>query len=171
MNNNFLGKFLKAEVKKDLDPQLAFVVSLLYMIASDGVIQNEEIGQLLAVLGGEEGEDGEMKIGDQNEKLLRSAQVYVENNTIDNFLSEVSPMINDVQKMSILINICDSLLSDGKAEAGEQKLFSKFMKAFNISEERFQPFFEMLILKNDRTVFTYKEHPKCRSDYKVLIHT
>lgn len=170
MKKKFLGKILSNEEASELNPQLCFVISLLYMIASDGVIQNEEIGQLLAVLGGEEGPDGEMKIGDQNEKLLRNAQVYVEHNSIHEFLKEASPMLNDVQKMSILINICDSLLSDGKAEAAEQKLFNTFLLNFGISEERFQPFFEVLILKNDRTVFTYKEHPKCREDYRVTIH-
>ena len=55
---NFVDKFLKAEIDTRMNPQLAFVVSILYMIASDGIIQNEEIGQLLAVLGGEEGPDG-----------------------------------------------------------------------------------------------------------------
>ena len=167
---NFVDKFLKAEVDTTMTPHLAFVVSLLYMIASDGVIQNEEIGQLLAVLGGEEGPDGEMLVGDENEKLLRSAQAYVEEHTIEEFLEESSPMLLDVHKMAILTNICDSLLSDGKAESAEQALFSKFLIAFGVSEERFQPFFEVLILKNDRTVFSYKNHPKCREDYKVNLH-
>lgn len=167
---NFVDKFMKAEVDTTITPHLAFVVSLLYMIASDGVIQNEEIGQLLAVLGGEEGPDGEMLVGDENEKLLRSAQAYVEEHSIEDFLEEASPMLLDVHKMAILTNICDSLLSDGKAESAEQALFNKFLIAFDVSEERFQPFFEVLILKNDRTVFSYKNHPKRREDYKVNLH-
>ena len=160
---------MKAKVDTEMNPQLAFVVSLLYMIASDGVIQNEEIGQLLAVLGGEEGPDGQMTVGDRNERLLRSAQAYVEEHSIQEFLEEAAPRLNDVQKMSILVNICDSLLSDGKAEAPEQKVFRTFMSAFGINEERFQPFFEVLILKNDRTVFSFSKHPKCREGYKVRL--
>ena len=169
MANNFIDKFMKAKVDTKMNPQLAFVVSILYMIASDGVIQNEEIGQLLAVLGGEEGPDGQMTVGDKNERLLRSAQAYVEKHDVHQFLEETTPLLNDVQKMSILVNICDSLLSDGKAEAPEQKLFGAFMKSFGISEERFQPFFEVLILKNDRTVFSFSKHPKCREGYKVKL--
>ena len=166
---NFVDKFLKAEVDTTMNPHLAFVVSILYMIASDGIIQNEEIGQLLAVLGGEEGPDGEMVVGDQNEKLLRSAQAYVEDHTVEDFLAEATPLLWDVQKMAILVTICDSLLSDGKAESAEQAMFYKFLKAFNVSVERFQPFFEVLILKNDRTVFSYDKHPKCREGYTVKI--
>ena len=169
MASNFIDKFMKAKVDTEMNPQLAFVVSLLFMIASDGVIQNEEIGQLLAVLGGEEGPDGQMTVGDRNERLLRSAQAYIEKHSVHEFLEEATPLLNDVQKMSILINICDSLLSDGKAEAPEQKLFNIFLKAFNVSEERFQPYFEVLILKNDRTVFSFSKHPKCREDYKVRL--
>lgn len=167
---NFVDKFLKAEIDTTMTPQLAFVVSILYMIASDGVIQNEEIGQLLAVLGGEEGADGEMIVGDQNEKLLRSAQAYVEEHSIEDFLKETTPMLQDVQRMAILVTICDSLLSDGKAEAAEQSMFNQFLKSFEISEERFQPFFEVLILKNDRTVFSFKDHPKLREGYQVKLH-
>jgi hypothetical protein len=77
----------------------------------------------------------------------------------------------DVHKMAILVNICDSLLSDGKAEAAEQALFYKFLKAFEVSEDRFQPYFEVLILKNDRTVFSYANHPKCRSNYTVKLYS
>lgn len=168
---NFVDKFLKIEVDTTMTPNLAFVVSILYMIASDGVIQNEEIGQLLAVLGGEEGSDGEMKVGEQNERLLRNAQAYVESHTVHEFMDEVKEKLNDVQKICILTNICDSLLSDGKAEAAEQKLFKLFMDGFQVSEERFQPIFEVLILKNDRTIFTNPKHPKCREDYKVKFYT
>ena len=168
---NFVDKFLKAEVDTTMTPHLAFVVSLLYMIASDGVIQNEEIGQLLAVLGGEEGPDGEVMVGEYNERLLRSAQAYVEGHNVEEFLKEATPILLDVHKMAILVNICDSLLSDGKAEAAEQALFYKFLQAFRVTEERFQPFFEVLILKNDRTVFSYANHPKCRSDYTVRLYS
>ena len=72
--------------------------------------------------------------------------------------------------MAILVNICDSLLSDGKAENAEQAMFHKFLKAFEVEEDRFQPFFEVLILKNDRTVFSSPKHPKCREDYKVRLY-
>ena len=75
MANNFIDKFMKAKVDTKMNPQLAFVVSILYMIASDGVIQNEEIGQLLAVLGGEEGPDGQMTVGDKNERLLQCSSL------------------------------------------------------------------------------------------------
>ena len=166
---NFIDRFTQVEPDITMTPNLAFVSALLYMIASDGVIQNEEIGQLLAVLGGEEGKDGEVTVGRNNERLLRSAQAYVELNSLQVFIEESDKILNDVQKMCILINICDSLLSDGKAEAEEQKMFNDMLIGYGISENRFQPYFEFLLLKNDRTVFTNSKHPKSREGYKVRI--
>ena len=62
--------------------------------------------------------------------------------------------------MCILVNLIDSSLSDGEAEREEQMMFGKFLQAFDISEERFKPFFEVIVLKNDRSVFTNQNHPK-----------
>ena len=50
-----------------------------------------------------------------------------------------------------------------------QVLFGKFLQAFGISEERFRPFFEVIVLKNDRSVFTNPNHPKNSSGYRVSL--
>jgi len=74
--------------------------------------------------------------------------------------------LTDAQKMC-LVNIIDSSLSDGDAETQEQQLIAKFLKAFEISEERFKPFFEVILLKNNRSVFLNPNHAKNQSRYKV----
>ncbi|CAM5719584.1 Tellurite resistance protein TerB OS=Lysinibacillus sphaericus OX=1421 GN=LS41612_12790 PE=4 SV=1 [Lysinibacillus sphaericus] len=38
--------------KQGMNPHFAFVTSLLYMMGADGEYDNEEIGQLLSVIGG-----------------------------------------------------------------------------------------------------------------------
>ena len=57
------------------------------------------------------------------------------------------------QKLCTLTNLCDSLLADGNAAPAEQVLFGKFMTAFGVSEERFRPYFDVIAMKNDRSVF------------------
>lgn len=166
-----LFDMFKSDAGTEMTPHLAFVVALIYMIAADGKIQNEEIGQLLAVLGGEKGSDGVIGVGAQNEKLLRSAQRYVESHPVDQFIQEASPLLTDAQKMCILTNLCDSLLSDGTADPTEQKMFYNFLQGFQVPEERFQPFFEVIMLKNDRTVFTNSEHPKNQPGYEIKLPT
>ncbi|MFD1956932.1 TerB family tellurite resistance protein [Paenibacillus thailandensis] len=151
-----------------MTPHFAFAASLLYMMQSDGEMDNEEIGQLLAVLGGES-RNGVIGVGANNRALLDRALKYVRSNSIDSFLREAAPTLTDAQKMCILVNLVDSSLADGEPERQEQELFAKFMNAFGVSEERFKPFFEVIVLKNDRSVFINQSHPKNQPGYEVSL--
>lgn len=156
----------KTKNDNGMEPHFAFATSLLYMMGADGEYDNEELGQLLAVLGGKN-KGGTIYIGDNNDDLMEKAIKYVRKNSLDAFLAEAAPVLSDAQKMCILVNLIDSSLSDGDAEREEQEMFGKFLSAFNISEERFKPFFEVIVLKNDRSVFINKNHPKNQSGFKV----
>ncbi|NTV66020.1 MAG: TerB family tellurite resistance protein [Oscillochloris sp.] len=141
-----------------MTPHLAFAIALMYMMASDGEMDNEEIGALLAVLGGEE-QNGVIGVGANNRELLRKAQDYVRRNSIDAFVSEATPLLTDAQRICILINLVDMSFADGTPEREEQEFFAKVQRGFGISDERFRPFFEVIMIKNDRTVFLNQSHP------------
>ena len=153
---------------EEMTPHFAFATSLIYMISADGKIENEEVGQLLAVLGGEES-GGSIGVGANNRKLLDRAFKYRQKNDAEKFLSEATPILTDAQKMCILTNILDSSLSDGDAAPEEQQLFVQFLEAFGISEQRFKPFFNVLALKNDRSVFTKENNPSNEAGYTVKL--
>jgi uncharacterized tellurite resistance protein B-like protein len=153
---------------EEITPHFAFATSLIYMIGADGKVENEEVGQLLAVLGGSES-GGTIEIGANNKQLLDRAFRYQQKTPIDQFLTEATPLLTDAQKMCILANILDSSLSDGTAAPQEQELFSKFLQAFGIAEDRFKPFFEVIALKNDRGVFTKTEHPSNQPGHTVQL--
>lgn len=163
-----LFDMFKGDTGTQMTPHLAFATSLLYMIAADGEFDNEEVGQLLAVLGGEKS-GGAIGVGANNRALLDSAQRYIRSHTVEQFLQEAAPLLSDAQKMCILTNLVDSSLSDGQAEPEEQAMFAKFLQAFGVSEARFRPFFEVLALKNDRGVFTQADHPKNAPDFQVTL--
>ena len=94
---------------------------------------------------------------------------YVRKNSVDTFLTEAAPILTDAQKMCIMVNLIDSSLADGEPEREEQELFAKFLTAFDITEDRFRPFFEVIVLKNDRSVFIDQNHPKNQAGYKVSL--
>ncbi len=151
-----------------MTPHFAFATSLIYMIGADGTVAHEEVGQLLSVLGGEES-GGSIGVGANNQQLLDRAFKYYQKTTIEKFFEEALPVLTDAQKMCILTNILDSSLADGSAAPQEQALFEKFLQAFNVPEERFKPFFEVIALKNDRSVFTNTEHPSNQPGYTVQL--
>jgi uncharacterized tellurite resistance protein B-like protein len=163
-----LFDMFKGDSGLEMTPHLAFATSLLYMIAADGEISNEEVGQLLSVLGGEES-GGTIGVGANNRQLLENAQRYIRGHSMSEFLAEATPLLSDAQKMCVLVNLADSLLSDGSAAPEEQKMFGQVMQGFGISEERFQPFFEVILLKNDRTVFIKQDHPNNDPGYVVKL--
>ncbi|ATF12008.1 TerB family tellurite resistance protein [Brevibacillus sp. HB1.2] len=163
-----LFDMFKTDKGEEMTPHFGFACSLLYMMKSDGEMDHEEIGQLLAVLGGEES-NGVIGVGANNRQLLENAMKYTRNNSIEKFLGEVTPLLTDAQKMCILVNLIDSSLADGQPEREEQELFGKFLTAFGISEDRFRPFFEVIVLKNDRGVFVNQNHPKNQPGYRVTL--
>lgn len=129
----------KSEPPK-LSPRLALAVGLLYMMASDGEIEEEEIGQLQSVVG-----------GDQD--LINSAVKYLRSVKYEQFLADAAALLNENQKLCLLINMADSLLSDGRAEQSEQQAFGKALNQFGMTEEGFKSHFETLAIKNNRSVF------------------
>jgi uncharacterized tellurite resistance protein B-like protein len=134
-----LFDMFKTEAPK-LSPKLALATGLLFMMASDGQIEQEEIGQLQSVVGGDE-------------QLIQAAIKYLRAVPYDQFLTEANALLNPQQKLCVLINMADSLLSDGRAAAAEQAAFNKALAGFGMTEDGFKPYFETLAVKNNRSIF------------------
>ncbi|MEY4978559.1 MAG: hypothetical protein RLZZ352_829 [Pseudomonadota bacterium] len=135
-----LFDMFKGDAAQAMTPKMALGASLLYMMSADGNVEQEEIGQLVSVLGGDRA-------------ALDNALKYVRKTSLDTFLQTVPATLSEPQKRAILINLCDSLLADGSAASQEQALFARFMTAMGFSEEAFRPHFETIALKNDKSVF------------------
>jgi uncharacterized tellurite resistance protein B-like protein len=129
----------KSEPPK-LSPRLALAVGLLFMMSADGEIESEEIGQLQSVVGG----DGD---------LIQSAIKYLRSTKYEQFLSDASVLLNSQQKLSVLINMADSLLSDGHADPTEEKIFIQALSSFGMTEDGFKQHFQTIALKNNRSIF------------------
>lgn len=142
-----LFDMFKGDKAFELNPYSVFVTSMLYIIAADGEVNENEIGQLIATVGG-----NQAKGVDLNE-LLKGASKYVRATSIDAFLAEAAPKLNKAQQICILINITDTLFADGNAAKEEQEMFAKFLSAFGESEESFATHFETIVTKNKKSVF------------------
>jgi uncharacterized tellurite resistance protein B-like protein len=124
----------------ELTPHLVLAASMLYMMASDGQIEDEESSQLQATIGG-------------HGTLLNFALRYVQQVPVTQFLDTAPEALSAQDKLCILSNLCDSMLSDGRSEPDELALFAQFLEAFGVSDTVFEPYFKTITVKNDKSVF------------------
>ena len=123
-----------------LTPRLTLAVGLVYMMAADGQIEEEEIGQIQSVVG-------------NDVTLIQSAIKYVRAVKLDQFLVDAPAVVSDAQKLCLLINVCDLLLSDGRVDPAEQQLFYTMLNEFGVSQDFFKPYFDVILTKNNRSIF------------------
>jgi hypothetical protein len=83
---------------------------LLYIMAADGKIQEQESSQLQQVIGGNDG-------------LLAHALAYVKAFPLEKFLEDAPSVSSQQDKLCIMANVCDSMLADGN---GRQKRAGNF---------------------------------------------
>ena len=126
-----------------VSPHLAMAASLLYMMSSDGAIGPEEIGQLEAVIGEFEG-------------LQAVALRYVRAVKREDFFIAIRKALTAQQKLCILTNVCDSMMSDGNVAVVEDKLFVSMVAAFGVKLNDFDNYYEVLEAKNIRPFDTSK---------------
>ena len=132
-----LGSFEEKSSPDVLTPQLSLTACLLYMMSADGVMAQEEIGQLQVIIG-------------DSKSLLQSGLKYVGKTKAHQFFKDAPTLLSDQQKLCILINACDTMLSDGKVENAERELFKRMLAAFDQSEDSFKSYYQVLFLKNER---------------------
>jgi len=106
---------------------LPLACSLLYMMAADGNIADEEIGQLQVVIGEFDG-------------LQAAAMKTVRSVKMNLFLKQASPLLTQDQKIFILLNVCDSMMADGKIDVIEDNLFQNMLTAFTVSMSNFKSY-------------------------------
>ena len=138
-----MGLFDKFSSNVELTPAIALASSMIYMMASDGELAEEEMNYLFVTL---------QSFGDPQE-LVNSASKYAKKNDLESFQKEANELLNNDQKMTLLANLIDLLLADGSAEEEEQELFFTFADAFGVSEEDISVYIDIISVKNDFAIF------------------
>ena len=138
-----MGFFDKFSSNTELTPAIALATSMIYMMASDGEIDDEEMNYLVVKL---------YAIGDA-EELIELSRKYSKKQNLEAFQKEANEKLTEDQKFTILANLIDILLADGDADEDEQNLFYSFVEAFGISEDDIQPYIDIISIKNDLASF------------------
>ncbi len=98
------------DARVQLTPYVALLSAIIYMMIADGEVSDSESSQLQSVVG-------------DNEDALHRAVRYVESTPIDVFLTELPSVVFGNDKLCILLNTCDSIMSDGVLSNTEWDLF------------------------------------------------
>ncbi|MEI6470129.1 MAG: hypothetical protein WCO72_11715, partial [Betaproteobacteria bacterium] len=123
-----------------LSPPLVLTACLLYIMASDGKIQEQESSQLQQVIGGNDG-------------LLAHALAYVKAFPVEKFLEDAPSVLSQKDKLCIMANLYDSMLADGNADKREHEIFNKFREAFDLKKSDISLIVEVVTLKNNKDIF------------------
>ena len=123
-----------------LSPPLVLTACLLYIMAADGKIQEQESSQLQQVIGGNDG-------------LLAHALAYVKAFPVEKFLEDAPSVLSQQDKLCIMANVYDSMLADGNADKKEHEIFNTFREAFDLKKSDISLIVEVVTLKNNKDIF------------------
>lgn len=156
----FKGK--AAETKLPIENALkAFV----YLITSDGVVSNEEIGMVLAIIGGKSYKNS-ITVGGQDKEMVERVFKHVkENPGPEKFIASVKDVLSQSQKLYIVTNMMDLSLGDGEASESEQAMIAKFIEGWDIDMGQLAPIYSVLELKNDKRIFLEESYFKNEDSY------
>ena len=124
-----------------LTPKIAFAASMIYLINADGKIEPDEIKRLVNAVKDDRG-------------LLEVATRYTKFHTPEEFMQFCNEILDKEQKLSLLVNLYDAILSNDETLVQEIELFEGFMHSFGFNEKEFEPFFYSISVKNNRRLFS-----------------
>jgi len=147
-NDTVMGEYKADQLNQTVgSAHLALAASLLYMMAADGTIATEEIGQLQTVIGEFKG-------------LQEAALKQVRSVKLPEFLKRVAPSLSPDVKLYILTNVCDSMMADGDVDALESKIFQTMLTGYGHDSASFKPFYQSIKVKNIKTFSASVLKPK-----------
>ena len=124
-----------------LNPKSAMVAAAITVIASDGVIDEQELFDLQKIVR-----------GDLN--AVETAIKFIQGTQIPETIEKVAGVLDEKQRLTTMAILLDLAMADGILAGNEQKLLQMFMEQFGIPEQTLQPIIDVIALKNDFSVFS-----------------
>jgi len=139
-------------------PLFLLATSMAYLIEADTRTTFEEKAQLAAALG-KHVSSGEIS-REELHAIVADAFDYAEDNSVDSFLVDLGTTLTPGQKTAVIINMYDAMLVDGSVAVGEKRVMQKFVNSFGLGRNTMKVIREIIMIKNDTTVFTDQSHPQ-----------
>ena len=88
-----------------------------------------------------------------NEKRLHDGYRYWQQTGTDALIAQVNEKCSSMQKQCLMANLLDVAMVDGTLECEEQQFLERVRQEFAIEVAEFNRIFDVLIIKNNHTVF------------------
>jgi len=130
------ARFLTEAQKLDafvLTPPMVLTSALLYLMLAEGEIgATQDSGSGFVT------------------PLLQSTKAYVHAVPLERFLEDAPALLSVKERLSVLINVSDAMVSDGHIHEAEQQIFEKLTVAFGINPKALETFLEAITAKNNK---------------------
>jgi uncharacterized tellurite resistance protein B-like protein len=138
-----MGIFDKLSDTKNypLTPKSALVIAAITVIASDGVLDDQELFGLQRIVRGD---------GNSVETALKVLQ----GGELPEIMDSVAGILNEKQRLTTMAILLDLAMADGILAGNELKILQTYMEKFGISETTLKPVIDTIALKNDFSVFS-----------------
>jgi uncharacterized tellurite resistance protein B-like protein len=124
-----------------LTPKSALVAAAITVVASDGVLDHQELFDLQKIVR-----------GDKN--AVDTAVKVLQGGKLPEVMDAVAGVLNEKQRLTTMAILLDLAMADGILAGNEQKILQAYMEKFGISEAALKPVIDTIALKNDFSVFS-----------------
>lgn len=148
----------------ELSPLQALAISTAYVVMADKKALPEERASLVSLLG-KHVSRRELS-STQIQRLTADSFAYVAKYDFEKFLMSIESTLTPAQIISILSNMYEIMIVDGNVVAREKELIEEFFRFFDIDRRVVNTIREILMVKNDTTLFLRIDHPNNSRDFR-----
>ncbi|NQV98657.1 MAG: TerB family tellurite resistance protein [Rhodospirillales bacterium] len=148
-------------------PLYVLATCIAYLVNADTRTTFEEKAKLITIFGKHVSRN-EMTHAELH-GVMTDAFDFASKIDVDRFIAQITPKMPPGQRISIVINLYDAMLVDGQVAAGERVILNKFVGAFDLSRDTMRSIREIMMLKNDTSIFTDDNHPYNEPSYTLDI--
>lgn len=142
-----LGSFETVPAGDSLTRPLALLVALQLMQTADGAAGQADARALAGLFGA-------------SHALLAAAAQYAARTRIPQFLEAAARLLGERQRLCVLLNVCDLMMRGERVTDAQRSLFRRMRSAFGFDGRAFDPYLNLILLKNDVPHETARRAPK-----------
>lgn len=148
----------------ELTPLQALAVAAAYVVMADKKALPEERASLVSLFG-KHVSRRELS-STQIQRMTADAFAYVAKYDFEKYLMSIEATLSPGQAISVLANMYETMIVDGHVIAREQELVEQFYRFFDIDRRVVKTMREILMVKNDTSLFLRDDHPNNSRDFR-----